>query len=286
MAAFDHLEECMGTVFRFHGRTPLDAAATASALVQACAILHEADRIFSLYKPESPLSRLARGETRVADLPPVVSEIWDECERWEKLTDGWFSAFTPEHTFDPSGLVKTWAARAAAENLSAAGVNDFTLNAGGDVWISPEASDPADWKIGISKPVTIALGNPGIVTAVDLAGTAYRAMATSGSAERGEHIWNPKASDRSAPKELVQVSVIARDLVTADVWATAAFAEGERAVKHLDDFNAKNPDDDVQALFIAADGELMASEGFVNLLAGRPQIQHNHELEHEHPNED
>lgn len=279
MIPFDHLEECMGTIFRFHGRTGLDAAALAGALEQACAILHEADRTFSLYKPESPLSRLARGETRVADLAPVVSEIWDECERWEKLTNGWFSAFTPENTFDPSGLVKTWAARAAAENLFAAGVTDFTLNAGGDVWISPEASAPEDWKIGISKPVTIALGDPGMVTAVDLAGTEYRAMATSGSAERGDHIWNPKAANKTPAHELVQVSVIARDLVTADVWATAAFAEGERAVKHLDDYNREHPGEDVQAFFIAADGEYLATEGFVALLAGRPHFEHDHSHE-------
>lgn len=272
MSPFDHLEECMGTMFRFHGRTPFDAAATANALEQACAILHEADRTFSLYKPHSPLSRLARGETRVADLAPVVEEVWNACEEWEKITDGWFSAFTPEHTFDPSGLVKTWAAKAAAEHLVSKGILDFTMNAGGDVWISNGASEPADWKIGISKPVTIALGNPGLVTVVDLAGTEYNSMATSGSAERGDHIWNPKASDKKAPKELVQVSVIARDLVTADVWATAAFAEGERAVKHLDDYNAKHPAESVQAFFIASDGELSATEGFVNLLNG-----HRHE---------
>jgi thiamine biosynthesis lipoprotein len=86
-------------------------------------------------------------------------------------------------------------------------------------------------------------------------------MATSGSAERGAHIWNPKAGGREPAKEFVQVSVIARDLVTADIWATAAFAEGERAVEHL------NRIDDVEALFIYADGELAATNGFVNLFA-------------------
>ena len=37
--------------------------------------------------------------------------------------------------------------------------------------------------------------------------------------------------------------MIARDLVTADVWATAAFAEGERAIEHL------NQVDDIGRLF-------------------------------------
>jgi len=258
---FEHIELAMGTGFSFRGRSPLSDGDTSIVLNQACAILHEADRIFSLYKPESPLSRLARGETSVAECPPVVSEIWDACETWEKSTDGWFSAFTPEHTFDPSGLVKTWAANRAAEFVLERGITDFTLNAGGDVMISDGVSEAIDWRMGISKPVSIAAEDAGVLTVVDLHRTPFRAMATSGSAERGAHIWNPKASGREPAKEFVQVSVIARDLVTADVWATAAFAEGERAIEHL------NRIDDIEALFVYADGELAATNGFGNLFA-------------------
>ena len=258
---FEHIELAMGTGFSFRGRSPLSDSDTSIVLNQACAILHEADRIFSLYKPESPLSRLARGETSVAECPPVVDEIWDACEAWEKTTDGWFSAFTPEHTFDPSGLVKTWAANRAAEFVLERGITDFTLNAGGDVMISDGVSEAIDWRMGISKPVSIAAEDAGVLTVVDLHRTPFRAMATSGSAERGAHIWNPKAGGREPAKEFVQVSVIARDLVTADVWATAAFAEGERAIEHL------NRVDDIEALFVCADGELAATNGFVNLFA-------------------
>jgi thiamine biosynthesis lipoprotein len=258
---FEHIELAMGTGFSFHGRSQLSDSDTSIILNQACAILHEADRIFSLYKPESPLSRLARGETSVADCPPVVSEIWDACEAWEKITDGWFSAFTAEHTFDPSGLVKTWAAQRAAEYVLERGIKDFTLNAGGDIMIADGVTEAVDWRMGISKPVSIAADDAGVLTVVDLHRTAFRAMATSGSAERGAHIWNPKVSGLEPTKDFVQVSVIARDLVTADVWATAAFAEGERAIEHL------NHIDDVEALFVYRDGQLAATNGFINLFA-------------------
>ena len=258
---FEHIELAMGTGFSFRGRSSLSDSDTSIVLNQACAILHEADRIFSLYKPESPLSRLARGETSVAECPPVVNEIWDACESWEQATDGWFSAFTPEHTFDPSGLVKTWAANRAAEFVLERGISDFTLNAGGDVMISDGVTEAIDWRMGISKPVSIAAEDAGVLTVIDLHRTPFRAMATSGSAERGLHIWNPKAGGREPAKEFVQVSVIARDIVTADVWATAAFAEGERAIEHLNRIN------DVEALFVYSDGELAATNGFVNLFA-------------------
>ena len=115
--------------------------------------------------------------------------------------------------------------------------------------------------MGISKPVSIAADGAGVLTVVDLHRTPFRAMATSGSAERGVHIWNPKAGGREPAGDFVQVSVIARDLVTADVWATAAFAEGERAIEHL------NRVDDIEALFVYDDGQLAATNGFVKLFA-------------------
>lgn len=258
---FNHLENCMGTVFRLAGRSEFSQAETETILAQACEILHESDRIFSLYKPDSPLSRLAAGKTTMRELPPVVSEVWLECELWHTKTDGWFNAMTPQNTFDPSGLVKTWAAKRAAEYIQQAGIGDFTMNAGGDVWLSEQLSNDLDWRIAISKPVSIASPEHGILTVIDLKETDFRAMATSGTAERGDHIWNPKASDKTAPTHLVQVSVVAEDLVTADVWATAAFAEGIHAVEHLNKIQG------VEALFVSADGELAATDGFTELFA-------------------
>jgi thiamine biosynthesis lipoprotein len=265
--SFEQLHSCMGTVFRLAGNSPLDATRTRSIVDQAFAMLDEADRTFSLYKPESPLSKLARGETNVASCPPVVSEVWDLCEAWEKTTDGWFSAFTPQNTFDPSGLVKTWAAAQAANHLYANGIDDFTLNAGGDVYISTEASNPIDWRIGVGKPVSIASADAGILTVLDLTGSGFQALATSGTAERGEHIWNPKAEGKEAANQLAQVSVVAKDLVTADVWATAAFAMGPRCIDFINSHNANNPDQTVQVLAVWPDGDLAATDGFMSLFA-------------------
>ncbi|MFM2321076.1 MAG: hypothetical protein RL612_223 [Actinomycetota bacterium] len=257
MQTFEHVELCMGTGFRFQGR--YDSANFNSAIADACAILHEADRVFSLYKPESPLSQLAAGKTSVGLCPPEVSVVWDECERWEKLTDGWFSPFTPEHTFDPSGLVKTWAARRAADSLIANGIKYFTLNAGGDVLISDEASGELDWRIAVSKPVSIADAESGALAVLDLKDTVFRAMATSGSAERGSHIWNPK-SDLDPAKALTQISVIAKDLVEADVWATAAIAEGPNSLARIDALP------DLEAMAILSDGQIAATPGFMKLV--------------------
>ena len=254
MNEFEHLEECMGTVFVFRGRTSIPKFELDVALNEACAKLHEADRVFSLYKPESPLSALARGETSVAKCPPEVSTVWDLCDKWEMKTGGYFKSFTPHNTFDPSGLVKTWAAQKAIDVLLISGVTDFTLNAGGDIWLSDYLSRDIDWKVAISKPVSIADQEAGVLAVLNLKGTSYRAVCTSGTSERGNHIWHGSDHD------LVQVTVIANDLVTADVWATAAFAEGPRCIERIE------KEDGVDVLVIYSDGRIDGSNGFAEVL--------------------
>ena len=94
----------------------------------------------------------------------------------------------------------------------------------------------------------------------DLQGTEFRAVATSGSVERGDHIWNPMSPD-DFQRELLQVSVIATDLVKADVWATAAFAEGPRSIERL------NREAGVEALLVLSDGGLIGTDGLLSLFA-------------------
>jgi len=259
MSEFEHREECMGTVFSFRGLSQLKAKEQGEALLQATNTLHKADTIFSLYKPDSPLSRLARGETSVAQCPAVVEQVWQLCEQWNKATDGWFSAFTHQNTFDPSGLVKTWAAQFAADKLIEAGIEDFTLNAGGDILTSDKQSREELWRIAIGNPVSIASPGAGALTVLELAGTPYRVVATSGSAERGEHIWNPKGS--KLQKGVIQVSVIAQNIIEADVWATAAFAEGIRSLDRI------NKQPNLEALYVMVDGTLQGTDGLIALFA-------------------
>lgn len=259
---FQHVEYCMGTAFVFQGRAAANHQDRLADLISdACSELNQADQIFSLYKPDSPLSRLARGETSVAELDPIVNEIWDACLEWESATGGWFSSFTPQNTFDPSGLVKTWAAQRAANILLDGGITDFTLNAGGDILINTGCSEGVDWRIAVHKPTSISSDDAGILTVFDFWNTEFRALATSGISERGNHIWNPKAAGKEAADSIVQVSVLSDDLVAADVWATAAFAEGPSALDRIEQVR------NLEALMVLHDGNLIGTSGITNLLA-------------------
>ncbi|MCF4119808.1 FAD:protein FMN transferase [Antribacter sp. KLBMP9083] len=55
------------------------------------------------------------------------------------------------------------------------------------------------------------------------------AVATSGTSERGRHLWDGRTGRPAAG--LTALTVVAADLVTADVLATAAFALGEPGVE-------------------------------------------------------
>ncbi len=258
MIQFRHNETCMGTVFQYFGRTELTDEELNKAIALSVAELHEADEIFSRYKPDSPISRLARGETELQRLPEIVEYIWDECERWEKVTDGWFRSIDDANTFDPSGLVKAWATENAALKLVEFGITDFAINAGGDIRMSKNISPGITRKIGISKPISIANEEAGAIAVLDLNDTEYFAVATSGSGERGEHIWVPKRRTQG----ILQVTVVAKDIITADVFATAAFAAGDQAGALLG-----KHEDELQAMVIDLDGNVFSTKGFAALVS-------------------
>ena len=94
---------------------------------------------------------------------------------------------------------------------------------------------------------------------LELSGTSFSAVATSGSAERGEHIWATSDVDRFR-----QVSVIGADYLAADVWATALIAGGAKAFQA---FLAECESEMLVAAVTTSDGSLITTPGFVDLLA-------------------
>jgi thiamine biosynthesis lipoprotein len=94
------------------------------------------------------------------------------------------------------------------------------------------------------------------VAAVELT-PEFPAMATSGSAERGDHIW----ARPGATHDFLQATVIAADIVTADVLATAIISGGQEA---LDQVTANFA---VAVLVVKTNGELLANARFPELVA-------------------
>lgn len=238
--------EVMGTVFRFTFAAQ-DRQRVSELLPLAHQLLIEADATFSTYKPESEVSRIRTGELTVAASSFDIKQIYGDCLSWQEKTDGGFNSFDPDGKWDPSGLVKGWAAQAACNFLIANGIHDFTLNAGGDVLLGPQVSYELG-RVGIARPTSIATTGLQAGWILDLCDTSFRAVATSGNAERGNHIWGSNSA-------LVQVTVVGKDLISADVWATALFSKGP-------DLLATLTDSGLEAMLLYADGTEQRTDGF------------------------
>ncbi|MYS44268.1 FAD:protein FMN transferase, partial [Streptomyces sp. SID5998] len=120
-----HAEEVMGTVFSFDVRGG-EPEAVRAALREAVAGLHRVDEVFSTYRADSEVSRLARGELTVAQCDPQVAEVLALGAEAERMSDGWFS-LRYQGRLDPTGVVKGWAAERAARLVAAAGASGVSV---------------------------------------------------------------------------------------------------------------------------------------------------------------
>jgi thiamine biosynthesis lipoprotein len=239
------VEQVMGLPVSVLARGASAGSATADDAVRAVyAELREVDRVFSPYRDDSEVSRLGRGELAWADATPLVREVADRCLRAAELTGGIFDATRPDGNWDPSGLVKGWATERAARLLTAVGELDWCLNAGGDVVVSCPSGEP--FVVGIQDPQDPAAVSTSIPC-------RSGAVATSGTAARGAHLYDPRTG-RPATSDWLSVSVTGPSLETADVLATAAFVAGSlEIVEHTDRYDG---------LAIAADSSLLTTVGW------------------------
>ena len=217
------VETIMGTAISIHliSESAADRPAVDEAVSGCFDQLREIDRLFSTYRADSDISRLRRGESVLADLDPRVGEVAQACITWEWVTSGRFSADW-QGWFDPTGYVKGWGVEAAARRhlaplLTEPEVLAVGVNAGGDLQLFTAEGADWTWTIGIADPE-----RPGEVVAT--LEVRNGAVATSGTAERGHHIIDPRTGEPAL--SVLSATVVADGLAAADVWATTAVVAG------------------------------------------------------------
>jgi thiamine biosynthesis lipoprotein len=206
-------------------------------------IFEAIDERFSLYRPDSELSRIADGRATLPTSSPPMLASYARALEWRELTGGLFSPHRPDGVLDLNGIVKAEAIEQAGARLDASGCPAWTINVGGDILVSG-----GPWPTGIADP-----GHPDALLCAVSLGDHRRALATSGSAQRGDHIW---LGGSTAPAEFRQVSVAAGDIVTADVLATAIVAGGAEALNEITDRW------DVDVFAVDREGGMLATPGF------------------------
>ena len=241
-----HAETVMGTVVSFVVHPgALSDAAVRSALARACRTLHEADETFSTWKPQSPVSRLRRGEATVEELPTEVATVLGLCERAKAASRGWFDPWAMPGGVDPTGLVKGWAAERALAELVQAGVAAAMVNAGGDLAVHGRPAPAEPWRVGIRHPWR--------VDALACIIEADAAVATSGAYERGEHLIDPH-SGRPITRA-ASATVTGPSLAIADALATALVVAGADEIGFVTALAGYD------AYVIDRDGSEVASDG-------------------------
>lgn len=187
------------------------------AVEHGFALLRSADARFSPFRPDSEACRFDRAELTPAELSQDMIEVLDLYATYERRSGGAFRARMPGRGLDLCGVVKGWAVQRMADVLRAAGAEHFCVNAGGDVVTAGEPEPGQGWSIGIRHPEQ-ADRMCAVLTLRD------GAVATSGNYERGAHIFDGRTG---LPADgLLSLTVVAADLTTADVTATAAYALG------------------------------------------------------------
>lgn len=128
------------------------------------------------------------------------------------------------------------------------GCTDFMVEIGGELYVSGKNSYGEDWKIGVDKPIEgSSSANREIQLIIEL---TDRAVATSGSYRKFVERNGVKYSHTIDPRtgypvthQLLSVTVLADDCLTADAYATAFMVMGkDSAFKFIEEHTELNLD--------------------------------------------
>ena len=206
------------------------------------------DEKFSMYKDTSEISLINKNKIPKNEFSNDMKEVFYLSEETKKITNGYFDIETSEG-FNPTGLVKGWAIKKVSDILREEGVENFYINAGGDIEAVGKNSEGGNWSVGIRSPF-----NPEkeIVKVIYL---SNKGVATSGSYIRGSHIYNPH--QRNEPlDEVLSFTVIGPNAFEADRFATAAFAMGQEGINFIAGL------DDFEGYMIDSKGQATMTSGF------------------------
>lgn len=216
------------------------------------AVFEEWEDAFSLFRPESELSRVNRADAAVVVVSPLLARALEValdvaaetdglvdptlCGRWREVRlAGRLVSRPVDVALDLNGVVKSLTVDAAAELIG----NEGFVSAGGD--------------IAVRGPVDVALPHGGAIRVVE------GGLATSGTASRGHHLIDPRTGKPSdSPWE--QVTASGANCLAADVAAKVAFLLGANGPAWLDERG-------VPGRFVALDGAIVESSLWKGALA-------------------
>jgi FAD:protein FMN transferase len=219
-----------------------DVALAGGDPVAVAAVLERWEAAFSLFRPESELSRVNRSPARVLAISSLFARTLGValgmaatteglvdptlCGRWpEVVVSGRLLSRPPGLGLDLNGVVKALAVDEAAATLDGPGF----VSVGGD--------------LAVRGPVDVALPAGGAIRVVS------GGLATSGTASRGSHLVDT-ATGVASESCWEQVTASGATCLDADVAAKAGFLLGERGPEWLEERG-------IAGRFVGVDGEIV-----------------------------
>lgn len=160
-----------------------------------------------------------------------------------KLIDGHFVKEIPEITLNFNAIAKGYSSDVIASELDKLGIENYLVEVGGEIVCKGRNPNGEKWSIGIDKPVEgNIIQGAHIQDILLLTGVG---VATSGNYRKfyekdGEifsHTINPKTG-YPVRHNLLSATVIARDAITADAYATWFMVAGlEKAIEVLENYS-------------------------------------------------
>jgi FAD:protein FMN transferase len=190
------------------------------------------------------------------------------------LKDGWLVKSDPRMQLDCSAVAKGYACDVVANYLRSQGVTDYLVEIGGEMTLSGKNPNGGLWRVGINKPVDdstssnmeweqkLVLTNKGVATSGN-----YRKFYVK-DGKKFAHTIDPHTG-YPVQHSLLSATVIAKDCLTADAFATAFMVMGVDSAMALAE---RTPD--LEGLFLYNDG---GKENKVCFTSGIPAWQRNEE---------
>ena len=206
------------------------------------------DERFSLYKETSEITALNKRRISYGEISLEMREVLELAKQTKRESQGYFEIRRSNGELDPSGIVKGWAIRNAANLIRRSGAENFYVDAGGDIQSCGSNKEGDDWIIGICNPFNA----DEFITRVAPQG---RGVATSGTSARGQHIYNPHRPSQPI-HEIVSLTIIGPDVLEADRFATAGFAMGKAGIFFIEQL------DGFEGYVVEANGRATWTSGF------------------------
>ncbi|MGV1003578.1 MAG: FAD:protein FMN transferase [Candidatus Nanopelagicales bacterium] len=194
---------------------------------------------FSHFRVGSDVERWLAGHAVGPEAIAELRRVFSRCQELSESSAGAFRFIDPAGRIDTAGYVKGYAIGKAVTAIRETGIADFTVNVGGDSYSAGRPDSRRPWRVAVTDPRD-ARSLLAIVDATDLA------VATSGTAQRGRHIWR---HDGTAATDLLSLTITGPDIAWADAYATAALAMGRSGPAWV------ATHDGYQALALAESGE-------------------------------